>query len=285
MDVKELEAQLRGDFSQLFAENKKIEQIFKRMRNGVASYEDAHLFAIEIGDILKGAFNNLDLTDADLEAVSNVIVANAMTQNYNLSSMVCAVVQENLNDLAEVGLNPLQPEINTSKIAGLQTKLAESESTAVQNEVATAMSTYTQSVVDDWVKLNADFQAKIGMQPIIVREYEGMHYDPHRKPHWQNCKYCQDRAGTFAYADVTNEVYKRHLDCKCIVTYYPNKKAKGRITALAKGEKDTQQVLWNTGTGKPRTRKSTPKREKYNKTTAENIIGAVWGNNLATQHF
>lgn len=284
MDVKELEAQLRGDFSQLFAENKKIERVFKRMRNGVATYEDAHLFAIEIGDILKKSFNDLDITGANLEEISKIIVANAMTQNYNLSSMVCAVVQENLNDFAEVGLNPLQPSINISKINGLQTKLVESESSAVQNEIATAMATYTQSVVDDWVKINADFQARAGMHPIIVREYEGMHYDPHRKPHWQDCKYCQSRAGTYDYRTVTNEVFKRHLDCKCIVTYYPDKKSKGRITALAKGEKDTQQALWNTGKGNTR-RRSIPKKEKYTLETAKEIINEEWQKGFATKHF
>jgi hypothetical protein len=30
------------------------------------------------------------------------------------------------------------------------------------------------------------------------------------------------------------------------VEYFPNKEAKGRITALAKGEIDRNSVLWNT---------------------------------------
>lgn len=286
MEISSLEKQIRESFSTMFEENKRIEEVFKRMRGGYATYEDAQTFAMTIGDILRDSFNELDIEGANVEELCEVIVSNAMTQNYNLSSMVCSVVQESLNEAAEVGLNPIQPRLNISKIDGLQTILEEAEDiVGVQNEVATAMSTFTQSVVDDWVKSNADFQARAGLNPVIVRKYEGMHFDPHRTPHWRDCPYCKNLEGIYNYREEPRDVYKRHIDCRCIVSYYPDEKSKGRITALAKGQLDTEQVLWNTGMKTSNSKKAiaSRRRREYAREEARKIMSAEWKANNTTE--
>lgn len=235
-----------------YIDDAKVDMIFKKISNRVATYEDAQEYSIAIGDILRDSFIDLDISNADVEDVCRV-VSSAMRQNYDLSSMVCASVQDNINDIADISYNPVQPPINLNKIEGMQTVLRDAElMDDVKEEVSNALSTYTSSVVDDWIKANVDFQARNGYKPIIVREYEGMHYDPHRKPHWQDCPYCKSLEGTFDYGKEPKNIYKRHEKCKCIVSYYPDKESKGKITALQKGEKDINKILWNTGTGKKR---------------------------------
>ena len=43
-------------------------------------------------------------------------------------------------------------------------------------------------------------------------------------------------AGEWEYGDEPRETYYRHEGCRCTVEYFPNKYAKGEITALAKYE-------------------------------------------------
>lgn len=79
------------------------------------------------------------------------------------------------------------------------------------NEFETNMVNYSMSVVDNSVKANAEYQFKAGMVPKIKRIMHGF------KP----CKWCQALAGTYEYPDVPDDVYRRHQNCYCTVTYTP----------------------------------------------------------------
>lgn len=72
------------------------------------------------------------------------------------------------------------------------------------------MVNFSQSVVDDTVKANADFQYKAGLKPKIIRTEAG-----------NCCDWCKGLAGVYAYPDVLKDVYRRHRFCWCTVDYHP----------------------------------------------------------------
>ena len=70
---------------------------------------------------------------------------------------------------------------------------------------------FTQSVVDDTVKANVDFQYKLGMQPKIIRKSTG-----------NCCDWCEALVGEYDYPDeVPKDVYRRHKFCRCTVEHRP----------------------------------------------------------------
>lgn len=75
------------------------------------------------------------------------------------------------------------------------------------------MVNFMQSVVDDTVKVNADFQYKAGMSPKIRRTSTG-----------KCCEWCDKVAGVYEYKDISgkgNNVFRRHRCCRCLVEYDP----------------------------------------------------------------
>lgn len=71
--------------------------------------------------------------------------------------------------------------------------------------------TFTQSIVDDSIQKNIEFQSKAGLRPRITRTLVG-----------KGCEWCRNLAGTYQYPDdVPEEVYHRHERCRCIVNYHP----------------------------------------------------------------
>ena len=75
------------------------------------------------------------------------------------------------------------------------------------------VSNFCMSIVDDFVRENADFQYNAGMSPKIVRTTDG-----------KCCKWCDKLAGTYDYEKVRNtgnDVFRRHRNCGCIVAYDP----------------------------------------------------------------
>lgn len=283
----DLERSVREGFTELFEKNKTIEGIYRNIRQGRATYADASLFSQEVGTMLSEVLQKVDLANVDINDLVWNVLGNALNQNISLSNLVCESVQSILNEAAGVGLNPVFPAFDLERIRGLQKAAAEAKDAnalfALLNE---PVITNVMSNVDDWVKTNADFQANAGLDPIIVRTWSGS-YPSHDTKHTD---WCKRLAGTWEYGDEPQGVYRRHTGCKCVVEYFPNKKAKGRITALTKGEKDTQKVLWNTGqfTSTKRRAVLEQRRKIYGKEEARRILNEEWKggmNGNAERHF
>lgn len=282
--MADIEKTIRSKFSELFEKNQSIEQIYKRIRNGSATYEEAHKFSLEVGEMLKDVFNK-NINPESIDDIAKFVIKNMLNQNVSLVSSVCEMVQLNLNDIAGIGLNAVAPSAErlANRVDGIMTNLDETASVA---KLEQSTQTLAQTVVDDWVKVNSDFQAKAGMQPVIVRKWDGT-TGSHDTRHTD---YCSRLQGVYEYHNEPKDVYMRHEGCQCVVSYYPSKNAKGVVTALKKGEKDINKILWNTGAEFSQSRNAVlrRRREKYGIAEARKILNAKWKGGLngnAERHF
>lgn len=60
--------------------------------------------------------------------------------------------------------------------------------------------------------MNAKFRYREGMDVVIVRKLQG-----------GACAWCRNLAGAYGYEDVPADVYRRHDNCRCTVTYKSGK--------------------------------------------------------------
>lgn len=75
---------------------------------------------------------------------------------------------------------------------------------------------FSQSVVDDTIKTNADFLSEAGFQEKIIRRQAG-----------NCCKWCANLVGTYNYPDeVPKDVWRRHRFCKCTLDHVTEKGSK-----------------------------------------------------------
>lgn len=68
---------------------------------------------------------------------------------------------------------------------------------------------YAESIIDDHLKANLDFQSKAGLSVKVERVMTG------KKP----CPFCEKRAGKFSYSDAPDGLWDRHVRCHCYITY------------------------------------------------------------------
>jgi hypothetical protein len=205
----------------------------RKLDKGSGTYSEASEIAEIVGDEVAKQLAEI-YTPEQLDAYVRAA--------HELVSMVSEVAQQNLNDAARVGIKPLKTKYPKAKVKTLAEELASISEDALPEEVKNALPSFVMGMVDDIVKYNADFQAKAGLKPVIVRTWSGS-YPSHDTKHTD---WCQELAGTYEYGHEPNRVYARHKGCRCKVEYFPDKRAKGRITALSKGEIDRSGVLWNT---------------------------------------
>lgn len=68
---------------------------------------------------------------------------------------------------------------------------------------------YAESIIDDHLKANLDFQSKAGLAVTVERVMTG------KEP----CLFCEKRAGKFSYSDAPDGLWDRHVRCHCYITY------------------------------------------------------------------
>lgn len=213
---KLLEA-IEKEFDEKTLNSEKIKKVLQALKNKTATYKDANEFAIEVGKILSDVLRkNITveiLPDGRMYYnIANRILNPTMNKNYELISDFAVDIQTELNHQAGLGIKGQKAKLNQDRINGIIEKISGEENFIdIKWILEDPIVNFSQSVVDDTVKLNAEFQAKAGLQPKIVRK-------PDRKP----CKWCQALVGEYVYPDVPDDVYKRHENCRCTVEYRPD---------------------------------------------------------------
>lgn len=207
---------VQEDFQRGFNESKVIAELYAKVRDGTATYLEANDFAIEVGEILAGAYrrniSSAVLPDGKMYYnIANRILNPTMKQTHNLITEVTNQVQKSLNEAANIGIRPITPKLNQDRIDGIINRLSSED---MFDKVAWILGepvvNFSQSIVDDAIRDNAEFHGKAGMRPKIVRKLAG-----------GCCEWCREVAGTYSYPDVPNDVYRRHQRCRCTVNYIP----------------------------------------------------------------
>lgn len=136
-----------------------------------------------------------------------------LEQSRNMAEEIAMSVQESLNMAAGIRLKAVKPKLDDSRVKNIVDKVSDAEKFSDASWVLDApVVNMTMNVVDETVKANAEFHSKSGMKAKIVRRQTV-----------KCCEWCANLAGTYMYPEVPEDVYRRHENCRCVVTYVPEK--------------------------------------------------------------
>jgi len=161
--VPELLENIQRDFNTTINKNKKIQQIHEMIENGTATYEQAYEYAQEVGEALSQAFKKHIKSDVLPDGymyfnIADRLLNTTLQNNHILVSAVSVEVQEILNRQAGLGLKGIEAPLNQQRIKSIIERVVHEE---VFDDVDWILEepivNFTQSVVDDTLKVNADF--------------------------------------------------------------------------------------------------------------------------------
>ena len=209
--------EIKKDFSLKYKNSKKIKQLLLKIKKGDATFEDAHDFSIEVGELLSSSYSKYITVDVLPDGrmywnIAKTVLEPTLGKNFELVSEFSSQVQKLLNKKAGLGLNPVKSSINQDKVYGIMNKIANAGN---YDDVAWVLNepivNFSQSVVDDVISKNVEFHYKSGLHPTITRVVMG-----------NCCEWCRNLGGTYSYPDkVPTNFYRRHRDCRCMVLYDP----------------------------------------------------------------
>lgn len=235
----ELLESIQKRFREKVNKNRTLYDIGKRAANGKITYEEANKAAQEIGKTLSETYqerlSSEILPDGKMHYnIADRVIGSTMTEAHGYISDFAERAQKAANEEAGVGLKPVRPEINQDKIDGIVNRVSNTDN---YDDIAWILDapvrTFCQSIIDDFVRENAEFQGKSGLKPKIIRKTSG-----------KCCKWCSRLAGTYSYPDVPKDIYRRHNNCNCTVEYDPGsgKKYQDVWSKTWRYQKDTDRI-------------------------------------------
>ncbi|EPF4429081.1 hypothetical protein ACSSP6_004987 [Escherichia coli] len=226
--VPALLEEIQNEFDKKTYSSKKLKKVFRLLQNKKATYLDVNDFAIELGEILSSVLRTKITAEIlpDGKMYFNIadrILNPTMKKNYDLISNFIVDVQTELNRNAGLRLKGQIPEFNQDRIDGIVNRISSEEDfESIKWLLDDPIINFSQSIVDDGIKTNAEFHAKAGLQPKITRRVSG-----------HACEWCSRLAGSYSYNEAPKEVYQRHERCRCTVDYNPGNGRKQDIWSKA----------------------------------------------------
>ena len=227
----ELLDSIRKDFKKSFNSSKEIKRIHALLEKGEATYADAHFYSEEIGKMLSSSLQKFIHKDIlpDGRMYYNIaerIFNDTLGTNYDLISALTTEAQKLINSQVGLGLKAIQPPINQSRIDGGVDKISAAQDfDDVAWLLGEPVNNFSMAIVDEFAKVNAEFQSDAGLKPKIVRRSFG-----------DCCAWCDNLSGEYEYPhNVPDDVYKRHRECNCTVEF---------VLGDKKGKKDVWTKEW-----------------------------------------
>lgn len=203
---------IKEPFLEALRADKRAAYLIKEIEAGRGTYEMASEYAARVGDDLaKVLKKHAPLMTIDEWDVENLI-PKSLGLDHSIVVYACESVQTGLNKDAGLGIKFQAPKFDSNRAWGLVKELEDNpEFTNIEATFWDQLGNFSQNVVDDAIKANADVITDAGVRAYVVRATEA-----------GACPWCDEVAGIYNYEDVKNggDVWRRHENCRCTIEFF-----------------------------------------------------------------
>ncbi len=230
----ELLKAVQKQFTNAFYADPTVRSILPKVYDKKATYGELHTLAKRAGELCGEALTtNLTadvLPDGKLYCTIADKVVGEMFRSLHVDvDGYAQKVQEGLNSRANIGLKPQSVPVDNDRINGVVNAASHTETLEETHSIIErSAANYSLHVVDEAVRVNAQFQYNAGLEPKVIRKTNG-----------KCCKWCSGLAGVYDYDDVSetgSDVWRRHLDCDCVIEYDPGDGKRERVNNYRRRE-------------------------------------------------
>lgn len=218
----ELLEKIRTEFQKTCKADKYIQSVLKKIDGGTAKMEEVALLSKQLGfrasQAIGAHVNIAVLPDGKMYYnIADTIITGVLKDNYDVINSAAAECQKALDSQAGINIRPQQAEFPAERVQAVAN--AASVPDIAEEVMIRRMTSPTQNITEsfynDYVEANVKFRSDAGLDCYIIRN-----------DHGGCCAWCSKLAGKYHYPeDVPKDVYRRHDNCGCTVTYLNGKKA------------------------------------------------------------
>lgn len=218
----ELLEKIRTEFRKSCKADKYIQSFLKKIDGGTAEMEEVALLSKRLGlraSQAIGAYVNASaLPDGKMYYnIADTILTGVLKDNYDVINSAAAECQKALDSQVGINITPQQAAFPTERVQAVvnAASIPDIAEEVMIRRMTSPTQNITESFYNDYVQTNVKFRSDAGLDCYIIRN-----------DHGGCCKWCSKLAGKYHYPeDVPKDVYRRHDNCGCTVTYLNGRKA------------------------------------------------------------
>lgn len=241
--VPELLSDIESAFNAHNMADRQLARVAAKIRDGTATQVDGHTYAERLGKNASKALQDVITADRlpDGKLYYNIAtrtVIPTLQNNQLLVNEAASRIQDAIDIKKGIGLKGINPEFPNERINGLIDKMTADDILIddALNWLKEPIVNNTEAFYDDYIKENAKFRSDAGLKTTITRVAE-----------YKCCEWCADLAGTYAYGDAPDDIYRRHEFCRCAVTVQYQKTSQN-VWTKAKWESTPEEIARREGT-------------------------------------
>lgn len=185
-----------------------LARLRRKIDSGKADFNDTFLYSDRAGKLLGEIFSRR-LPDIPLEE-REALCVELLRDRYTDINQLIDRVQRALDEAQNLHIAPQHAPFRNERAHKIGNATADPTVPVEtqQRRAESAPATMTRAMHDDRMKKEADFRSRAGLQCYITRKTDG-----------KCCEWCDKMAGRYEYHSEPKDIYRRHDNCGCSVTY------------------------------------------------------------------
>lgn len=202
-------SELKKQLDELLKKDTELLKISEKIRNNKANFEDTAKYSEIVSNYIAKVIQD-NVGNISSPMGKEYVCKELLNSYYSSINDVLGKVQVSVDSKNNIHIRPQQAPVPTERIEQIAHSL---EDTTVSEDVikrrsGSPVANVAKSFHDDFIQKNATFRNKAGLKCYITRHSSG-----------NCCKWCSSIAGKYLYKDAPHDVFRRHDNCNCTVTY------------------------------------------------------------------
>lgn len=188
--------------------DRQLLKIKDKIQSGKGTFEDTAKYSNRASELLGKYFSESVLDISEQERVE--ACTKLLNDRYDDINTLLDTTQRSIDSKSNLQIKPQHAGFDIDRAVQIGESLIDKtvpDSTIVRR-AGSAPVTMSRSMHDDYIKANAEFRNRAGLKCYITRVSDN-----------EPCKWCTRLAGRYEYGQEPDDVYRRHDNCGCTVTY------------------------------------------------------------------
>ena len=202
-------SELKKQLDELLKKDAELLKISEKIRNNKANFNDTAKYSEIVSNYIAKVLQE-NVGNISSPMGKEYVCKELLNAYYSTINDVLGKVQVSVDNQNNIHIRPQQAPFPAERVEQIAHSL---EDATVPEEIikrrsGSSVANVAKSFHDDFIKENADFRSKSGLKCYITRHSSG-----------NCCKWCSSIAGKYSYKDAPHDVFRRHDNCNCTVTY------------------------------------------------------------------
>lgn len=201
------------DVKQRIENDKKLSKLRQKVNSGKATYADTAAYSTHVGNLLGDTFAQHILSVSP--ELREALTVELLHDRYMDINAIIDRVQKSMDEAQGLHLAPQHSPFYDDRAHQIGSALADPTvpDETIKRRARAAAATATKAMHDDRMKSEAKFRSRAGLKCFITRKaVSGC------------CAWCTAMAGRFEYGEEPDDIYRRHDNCDCTVTFENGRK-------------------------------------------------------------